>query len=107
MIFSLHDSILLRNTRGKKLLITTMLKVKLIERGIPELSLIITVNDFQTVGILIVQLQSQALKVLKHFILAFQEENPRVTRIIVTDDKNIPHASHGANPRGTDSVYME
>jgi hypothetical protein len=34
-----------------------MLKVKLIERGIPELGLIVIVNDFQAVGMLIVQPQ--------------------------------------------------
>jgi hypothetical protein len=84
-----------------------MLKAKLIERGIPELGLIITANDFQAVGMLIVQPQSQVPNVLKHFILTFQEENPRVTRIAINDDKNIPLASHGANPRGTDSVHME
>jgi hypothetical protein len=84
-----------------------MLKAKLIERGIPELGLIITANGFQAVGMLIVQPQSQVPKVLKHFILTFQEENPRVTRIAINDDKNIPLASHGANPRGTDSVHME
>jgi hypothetical protein len=56
---------------------------------------------------LIIQPQGQAPKVLKHFILAFQEENSRVTRIVVNDDKNIPLAAHGANPRGTDSVHME
>jgi hypothetical protein len=44
---------------------------------------------------------------LKHFILALQEENPRVTRIVVNDDKNIPLASHGANSRRTDIVHME
>jgi hypothetical protein len=60
---------------GKKLLINTMLKAKLIKRGIPKLGLIVTVNSFQVVGMLIVQPQSQALKVFKHFILAFQEEN--------------------------------
>jgi hypothetical protein len=82
------------NTRGRELLINTVLKTKLIERDIPELSPIVTVNDFQAVGMLIVQPQSQALKLLKHFILAFQEENPRVTRIVVNDDKNVPLASH-------------
>jgi hypothetical protein len=56
---------------------------------------------------LIVQPQRQALKVLKHFILAFQEENPRATRVIVNDDKNIPLTTHGANPGGTYSVNME
>jgi hypothetical protein len=56
---------------------------------------------------LIVQPQSQAPKVLNHFILTFQEENSRVTRIVINDDKNIPLASHRANPRGTDSVHME
>jgi hypothetical protein len=65
------------------------------------------VNGFQAVGMLIVQPQSQALKVLKHFILAFQEENSRVTRIVVNDDKNIPLTAHGVNPRGADSVHME
>jgi hypothetical protein len=84
-----------------------MLKAKLIKRNIPELIPIVTTNDFQTVGMLIVQTQDQGLKVPKHFILTFQEENPRVTRIIVNDDKNIPLGSHGANPRGTDSVYIE
>jgi hypothetical protein len=84
-----------------------MLKAKLIERCIPEPSPIITVNGFQAVGKLIVQPQSQAPKVLKHFVLAFLEENPRVTRIVVNDDKNVPFASNGANPRGTDSVHME
>jgi hypothetical protein len=84
-----------------------MLKAKLIERGILELGPIVIVNSFQVVGMLIVQPQGQASKVLKHFILAFQEENPRVTRIAVNIDKNIPLASQGANPRGTDIVHME
>jgi hypothetical protein len=84
-----------------------MLKTKLIKRDILELGPIVTVNDFQAVEMLIVQPQSQALKVLKHFILALQEENPRVMRIIINDDKNIPLATHEANPRGTDSVHME
>jgi hypothetical protein len=84
-----------------------MLRTKLIERGIPELGPIITMNSFQVVRMLIVQPQSQALKVSKHFILAFQEENPRITRIVINDDKNIPLAAHGANPRGTDSVHIE
>jgi hypothetical protein len=51
-----------------------MLKTKLIKRGITELSPIITMNVFQAVGILIVQSQSQAPKVLKYFILALQEK---------------------------------
>jgi hypothetical protein len=94
--------------RGGKLLINTMLKAKLIKRGIPELNLIVTTNGFQAVGMLIVQPQSQALKVFKHFIiLAFQEENPRVIRIVINNNKNVILASHEANPRGTDSVHME
>jgi hypothetical protein len=97
----------LRKTRGRELLINTMLKTKLIERDIPELSPIVTVNGFQAVGMLIIQRQSQAPKVLKHFILALQEENPRVMRIVINDDKNEPLASHGANLRGTNSVHME
>jgi hypothetical protein len=107
VVLSFHDSILLRNTRGRKLLINTILKAKLIKRGIPELSLIVTANGFQVVGMFIVQPQGQALKVPKHFILALQEETPRVMGIVVNPDKNIPLASHGVNPRGTDSVYIE
>jgi hypothetical protein len=71
-----------------------MLKAILIERGIPELDLILTVNSFQAVEMIIVQPQSQALKVFKHFILTFEEENPRVTRIIINDDKNISLVAH-------------
>jgi hypothetical protein len=71
-----------------------MLKAILIERGIPELDLILTANSFQAVEMIIVQPQSQALKVFKHFILTFQEENPRVTRIIINDDKNISLVAH-------------
>jgi hypothetical protein len=84
-----------------------MLKAKRIERDIPELGPIVSVNDFWAVGMLIVQPRSQAPKVLKHFILPFQEENPRVTRIVVNDDKNVPLASHGVNLRGADNVRME
>jgi hypothetical protein len=84
-----------------------MLKAKLMKRGISELGPIVTVRSIQAIGMLIVQPQSQALKVLKHLILAFQEENPRVTRIVINNDKNVPLASHGANPRGTYSVHME
>jgi hypothetical protein len=97
----------LRNTRGGKLLINTVLKEKLIERGIRKLGPIVTANDFQAVGMFIVQPQSQALKVLKHFIIPFQEESIRVMRIVINNDKDVPLASHGANPRGTDSVHME
>jgi hypothetical protein len=107
VVLLFHDSILLRNTQGRKLLINTMLKAKLIKRGIPELGSIVTVNDFQAVVMLIIQSQSQTLKVLKHFIIALQEENLRVMRVVVNDDKNLPLASHGANPRGTDSVHIE
>jgi hypothetical protein len=102
-----HNSILLRHTWGRKLLINTMLKAKLTEGGIPELGLIITVNGFQAVGMFIVQPQSQSSKVLKHFIHAFQGENPRVTRVVIDNDNDIPLASHGANLRGADSVHME
>jgi hypothetical protein len=84
-----------------------MLKAKLIERSISKLSFIVTVNDFQAVMIFIVQPQIQALKMLKLTILAFQEENPIVTRIVVNDDKNVSLVSLGANSRGTDSVHME
>jgi hypothetical protein len=84
-----------------------MLKAKLIEKGILELGPIVTVNSFRAVGMLIVQPQSQALKVFKYFILTFQEENQRVTRIVINVDNNIPLAAHGANLRGTDSVHME
>jgi hypothetical protein len=107
VVLSFHNSILLRHMRGKKLQINTMLKAKLIERGIPELGSIVTVNSFQVVGMLIVQPQGQAPKVLKHFILVFQEENQRVMRLVINDNKNIPLASHGVNPRRTDSVRME
>jgi hypothetical protein len=98
------ESILLRSAQGRKLLINTMLKAKLIKSGIFELNLIVIANGFQEVGMLIVQPQCQASKVLKHFILALQVENPRVMRIVINDDKNVPLASHGANPRRTDSV---
>jgi hypothetical protein len=88
-------------------LINTSLKAKLIKRGIPEFGPIITANSFQVVGMLIVQPQSKAPKVFKYFILAFQEENPKVMRIVINDDKNIPLIAHEANLRGTDSVHME
>jgi hypothetical protein len=107
VVLSFHNSILLRHTWGKKLLIDTMLKTKLIERGILELSPIVTVNSFQAVGMLIIQPQSQALKVLKYFILAFQKGNTRVTRIVINDDKNMPFSSHGVNLRGIDIVHMK
>jgi hypothetical protein len=42
-----------------------MLKAKLIEKVIPELGPIVTINNFQVVGMLIVQPQEQAPKVLK------------------------------------------
>jgi hypothetical protein len=98
---------LLGHTWGRRLLINTMLKAKLIKRGIPELDPIVITNDFQAVGMLIVQPQGQTPKVFKHFIFAFQEENPRVTRIDINNDKNISLASHGANLIGTDSVHIE
>jgi hypothetical protein len=84
-----------------------MLKAKLIKRGITELDPIVTVNCFHAVRMLIVQPKSQCSKVVKHFILTLQEENLRVMRIVISDDKNIPLASHEANLRGTDSVHME
>jgi hypothetical protein len=84
-----------------------MFKAKLIKRGISELNPVVTVNGFQAVGMLIVQPQSQEPKVLKYFILAHREENPRVTSVVVNDDKNVSLASHGANPRRTNSVHME
>jgi hypothetical protein len=107
VVLSFHNSILLRNARDGKLLLNAMLMAKSIKRGIFELSLIITVYSFQAVGMLIDQPQSQEPKVLKYLIFAIQEENLRVTRVVVNNNKDIPLASHGANLRGTDNVHME
>jgi hypothetical protein len=57
VVLSFDDSILLRNTWRGELLINIVLKAKLIETGIPELGPIVTANDFQAVGMLIVQHQ--------------------------------------------------
>jgi hypothetical protein len=57
--------------QGRELMINTLIKEKLIERGIPELGPIITTNSFQAVRMLIVQSQGQTPKVFKHFILVF------------------------------------
>jgi hypothetical protein len=84
-----------------------MLKAKLIKRDIFKLSLTVSANNFQAIGMLIVQPQGQALNVLKHFILTRQEENPRVTGIFINDDKNVPLVSHAVNLRRTDDVHME
>jgi hypothetical protein len=107
VVLSFHNSILLRNAWSRKLLINNVLKAKLIKRDIPELDPVVTVNGLQAVGMLIVQPQSQGMKVLKHFILTFQEENLRVMRVVINNDKDIPLASHRANLRGTDNVYIE
>jgi hypothetical protein len=61
---------LLRNARGGELLLNAKLKAKPIKRGISELSLIITANSFQAVGMFIVQPQGQEPKMLKYLILA-------------------------------------
>jgi hypothetical protein len=58
------------------LLINTLLKAELIEKGILELGPIVTTNSFQAVEMLIVQSQSQALKVLKYFIFCFSVRKP-------------------------------
>jgi hypothetical protein len=84
-----------------------MIMTKLIERDILELGTIITVNSFQAVGMLIVKPQSQALKSAQTLHPYFPKINPRVMRIVIHDDKNVPLASYGAKPRGTDSVHME
>jgi hypothetical protein len=57
VVLSFHDSIPLRNTWGGELLIKTVLKAKIIERGIPELGPIVTANGFQEVVMLSVQPQ--------------------------------------------------
>jgi hypothetical protein len=107
VVLSFYNSILLRNAWGEKLLINLMLKAKLIKGDISELSLIVTMNGFQAVGMLIIQSQSQELKVLKYLIFVLQEENPRVMRVVVHNDKNVSLTSHRANPRRTDSVHMK
>jgi hypothetical protein len=95
----------LRNARGEKQLINLMLKAKLIKRDISELWP--TVNGFHAVGMLIIQPQSKELKVLKYLIFALQEENPRVTRVVINNDKDVPLASHGTNPKRADIVHMK
>jgi hypothetical protein len=48
--------------QGEKLLINTILKAKLIERGILELGPIVTVNAFQAVVMLIFNLKAKLQK---------------------------------------------
>jgi hypothetical protein len=62
VILSFHNSILLRNARGGKLLINPTLKAKLIKRGISELSRIVIANSFQAVVMLIFNLKAKLRK---------------------------------------------
>jgi hypothetical protein len=62
---------------GRKLLINTILKEKLIERAIPELGPIVTANSFQAVGMLIVQPQSQATKSVQTHHPCFSRRKPK------------------------------
>jgi hypothetical protein len=64
VVLLFHDSILLRNTLGGELLINTVLKAKLIERGIPELGPIVTANYFQAVRMLLFNLKAKLRKCL-------------------------------------------
>jgi hypothetical protein len=89
---------MLWNARGRKRLINPLLKAKLIKRSISELSIIVTTNGFQAIEMLIVQPQNQEPKVLKYLIFALQEENPRVTRVVINNDRIVPLVSHGENP---------
>jgi hypothetical protein len=56
---------------------------------------------------ILVRTDHPSLGVGRHIILALQEENLRVTRIVVNNNKNIPLASHAAILRRTDGVHME
>jgi hypothetical protein len=49
----------LRNAWGRKLLVNLMLKAKLIKRDISKLNPIVTMNGFQAVGMLIVNLKAK------------------------------------------------
>jgi hypothetical protein len=88
-------------------LINTTLKAKLIERGIPELGPIFTANSFQAVGCSLFNLKAKLRKCSNTSSLLSKKKPPRVMRIVINNDKNIPLASDGVNPRGTDSVHME
>jgi hypothetical protein len=62
VVLSLDDIILLRNKWSGELLINTMLKAKLIERGIPELGTIVTAMAFKQLGCSLFNLKAQLQK---------------------------------------------
>jgi hypothetical protein len=107
-IFSFHNTILGRRIRTQKLVFKTQVMAKGFEVRVSEFRAIVT-TDFSygiTVS-LILQPQDKISNKTKHLPFLLKKQHPRILRVVIHHNKNIPLPTHRSHTSWGNKIHME
>jgi hypothetical protein len=106
-ILALNNAILLWHIRRGKLMLKSQRSTKGFKMSVLEFGAIVTAySSHGILGELILQPKNQISSMCKSLILAHHEKDPRVSRKVINNHKNIPLPTFRPNPSRTNRVHV-
>jgi hypothetical protein len=107
-VFPFHNTILRRRIRTRKLVFKTQVMAKGFEVRISELRAIITTDRSYGISVpLVPQPQDKISNKIKRLPFILKKEHPRILRVVVHHNKDVPLPTHRSQTSWANKVHME
>jgi hypothetical protein len=107
-VFPLHTTILGRRIWTKKLVFKTQVMAKVFEARVSEFQAIVTAHSSYGISVPPVsQPQDKISNKTKCLLFLLKKEHPRIRRVVVLHNKDVPLSSHRSHTSWANKVHME
>jgi hypothetical protein len=107
-IFRFHNTILGRSIRTRKLVFKTQVMAKGFETRVSEFRAIVTADRSYGISVpLVSQPQDKISNKIKCLPFLIKKEHPRISRLVVHHNKDVPLPTHKSHTSWANRVHME
>jgi hypothetical protein len=107
-IFPFHNTILGRRIRTRKLVFKIQVMTKGFEMRVPEFRAIVTADRSYGISVpRVPQAQDKISNKTKRLPFLLKKEHPRIPRVIVHHNKDVPHPTHRSHTSWANKIHME
>jgi hypothetical protein len=107
-VFPFHNTIMGRRIRTRKLVFKTQVMAKGFKTRVSESCAIVTMDhSYGIIVFLVPQPQDKISNKTKRLPFLLKKEHPRIPRVVVHHNKDIPLPTHGSHTSWANKVHME
>jgi hypothetical protein len=107
-VFPFHHAVMGRHIRTRELVFKTQVMAKCFEARVFKFRAIVTADRSYGISVpLVSQPQDKISNKTKHLPFLLRKENPRIPRVVIHHNQNVPLPTHGSHTSWANKVHME